>query len=68
MITPSRKQKKQHLITFQVSAEQDRLRSLREKVESQEIKLRRLRALRGQVNEHKENNNSLGMFIITSPA
>ncbi|XP_042895247.1 apoptosis-stimulating of p53 protein 1 isoform X3 [Parasteatoda tepidariorum] len=40
--------------------EGDRLRYLREKVELQELKLRRLRALRGQVEQHKSNNSNLG--------
>lgn len=38
----------------------DRLRYLRERVELQELKLRRLRALRGQVEQHKSNNSNLG--------
>ncbi|CAL1270247.1 unnamed protein product [Larinioides sclopetarius] len=38
----------------------DRLRHLRERVELQELKLRRLRALRGQVEQHKSNNSNLG--------
>ncbi|XP_054712510.1 apoptosis-stimulating of p53 protein 1-like isoform X2 [Uloborus diversus] len=40
--------------------ESDRLRHLRERVELQELKLRRLRALRGQVEQHKSNNSNLG--------
>ncbi|KFM66423.1 Apoptosis-stimulating of p53 protein 1, partial [Stegodyphus mimosarum] len=40
--------------------EGDRLRHLRERVELQELKLRRLRALRGQVEQHKSNNSNLG--------
>ncbi|KAG8197843.1 hypothetical protein JTE90_020120 [Oedothorax gibbosus] len=40
--------------------EGDRLRHLRDRVELQELKLRRLRALRGQVEQHKANNSNLG--------
>ncbi|XP_046543164.1 LOW QUALITY PROTEIN: apoptosis-stimulating of p53 protein 2-like [Haliotis rubra] len=42
-----------------LSAEQDRLRRLREKVETQELKLKKLRALRGQVEQHKASNGNL---------
>ena len=51
-----------HLINVessQVAAEHDRVRQLREKVESQEMKLKKLRALRGQVNDYKGSNNNL---------
>lgn len=37
----------------------ERLRHLREKVEAQELKLRRLRALRGQVGQQRVNNSNL---------
>lgn len=40
-------------------AEQQRLRALRERVQLQELKLRRLRALRGQVDQQHANNNNL---------
>lgn len=43
-----------------VAAEGERLRRLRERVEAQESKLRRLRALRGQVDLQKTYNVSLG--------
>lgn len=43
----------------QVAAEQDRLRRLRERVEAQELKLSRLRALRGQVDHGKATNAAL---------
>ncbi|XP_066901045.1 apoptosis-stimulating of p53 protein 2 isoform X3 [Halyomorpha halys] len=43
----------------QVAAEQDRLRRLRERVEAQELKLTRLRALRGQVDHGKATNAAL---------
>lgn len=43
----------------QVAAEHERLRRLRDRVEQQEMKLRKLRALRGQVDQNKTNNVSL---------
>ncbi|KAI5741966.1 hypothetical protein M8J77_001587 [Diaphorina citri] len=43
----------------QVAAEHERLRRLRDRVEQQELKLRKLRALRGQVDQNKMNNISL---------
>ncbi|XP_018319682.1 apoptosis-stimulating of p53 protein 2 isoform X2 [Agrilus planipennis] len=42
-----------------VQAETERLRRLKERVDAQELKLRKLRALRGQVDHHKQNNISL---------
>uniref|UniRef100_A0A1Y1M256 SH3 domain-containing protein n=2 Tax=Photinus pyralis TaxID=7054 RepID=A0A1Y1M256_PHOPY len=42
-----------------VQAETERLRRLRDRVDAQELKLRKLRALRGQVDHHKQNNISL---------
>lgn len=47
----------------QVAAEHERLRRLRDRVEAQELKLRKLRALRGQVDQNKLNNASLSEFI-----
>jgi hypothetical protein len=41
------------------------LRRLRDRVEAQELKLRKLRALRGQVDQNKLNNASLSKIIIT---
>ncbi|XP_023227401.1 apoptosis-stimulating of p53 protein 1-like isoform X1 [Centruroides sculpturatus] len=41
------------------SNDTERLRHLREKVEAQELKLRRLRALRGQVGQQRANNSNL---------
>ncbi|CAG0880482.1 unnamed protein product [Cyprideis torosa] len=41
------------------AADAERLRHLRERVEAQELKLRKLRALRGQVDQQKINNNGL---------
>ncbi|XP_041351520.1 apoptosis-stimulating of p53 protein 1-like isoform X2 [Gigantopelta aegis] len=43
----------------QLSSEQDRLRRLRDKVDTQELKLKKLRALRGQVEQHKTANGNL---------
>uniref|UniRef100_T1IMK5 SH3 domain-containing protein n=1 Tax=Strigamia maritima TaxID=126957 RepID=T1IMK5_STRMM len=51
--------KQQELRHHQMATENERLRRLREKVEAQELKLRKLRALRGQVDQQKANNNSL---------
>jgi len=44
------------------SAEGERLRRLRERVEAQESKLRRLRALRGQVDLQKTYNVTLSEY------
>lgn len=52
--------KSQEANEFAVAAESERLRRLRERVEAQESKLRRLRALRGQVDLQKTYNVSLG--------
>lgn len=46
----------QHL---QIAEENERLRKLRERVESQELKLKKLRALRGQAEQQKLNNGNL---------
>lgn len=46
----------------QVAAEHDRLRRLRDRVEAQEQKLRKLRALRGQVDQTKLNNVTLSEY------
>lgn len=51
-----RTQDAQHL---QIAAENERLRKLREQVESQELKLKKLRALRGQAEQQKINNGNL---------
>ncbi|KAF9794609.1 hypothetical protein SFRURICE_018672 [Spodoptera frugiperda] len=42
-----------------VAVEGERLRRLRERVEAQELKLRRLRALRGQLDRNKQANIAL---------
>ena len=46
-----------------MAAENERLRRLRERVEAQELKLRRLRALRGQLDQTNLNNVALSEFI-----
>ncbi|XP_074659122.1 apoptosis-stimulating of p53 protein 2-like isoform X2 [Tubulanus polymorphus] len=51
--------KQQDLKQQQVSAENERLFQLREKVEAQEMKLKKLRALRGQVDQQKMMNTNL---------
>lgn len=54
---------KQHEAKHQlVATEHERLRRLRDKVETQEQKLRKLRALRGQVDQTKLNNVSLSKY------
>jgi len=47
----------------QVAAEHERLRRLRDRVEAQEQKLRKLRALRGQVDQTKLNNATLSKYL-----
>ncbi|XP_078314634.1 apoptosis-stimulating of p53 protein 2-like isoform X6 [Crassostrea virginica] len=47
-------QRQQHII-----AEGDRLKKLRDRVESQEMKLKKLRALRGEVDKHRNTNGML---------
>lgn len=44
----------------QEASEQDRLRQLRENAHNQEAKLRRVRALRGQVEQKRLSNSKLG--------
>ncbi|XP_066244957.1 apoptosis-stimulating of p53 protein 2 isoform X1 [Euwallacea similis] len=51
--------KEQDARAQRVQAESERLRRLRDRVEAQELKLRKLRALRGQVDHQKQNNISL---------
>ncbi|XP_060530795.1 apoptosis-stimulating of p53 protein 2 isoform X2 [Cylas formicarius] len=51
--------KEQEARQQRVHAESERLRRLRERVDAQELKLRKLRALRGQVDHQKQNNISL---------
>ncbi|CAH1159137.1 unnamed protein product [Phyllotreta striolata] len=51
--------KEQEMRQQRVHAESERLRRLKERVDAQELKLRKLRALRGQVDQHKHNNISL---------
>lgn len=49
-------------------AEGERLRRLRERVEAQESKLRRLRALRGQADLQKSYNATLSKFHVINVA
>lgn len=42
-----------------IAAENDRLKKLREKVENQEMKLKKLRALRGEAEKYKNTNGSI---------
>ncbi|KAK9870749.1 hypothetical protein WA026_009711 [Henosepilachna vigintioctopunctata] len=51
--------KEQEARQQRVQAESERLRRLRDRVDAQELKLRKLRALRGQVDHHKQSNLSL---------
>lgn len=51
-------QRQQHII-----AEGDRLKKLRDRVESQEMKLKKLRALRGEVDKHRNTNGTLSKEI-----
>lgn len=51
--------KHQEARTHQVAAENERLRRLKDRVEAQELKLRKLRALRGQVDQDKITNGTL---------
>ncbi|XP_063538743.1 uncharacterized protein LOC134747983 isoform X5 [Cydia strobilella] len=50
---------RQHQVPLPVAVEGERLRRLRERVEAQELKLRRLRALRGQLDKNKQANIAL---------
>jgi len=50
--------KQQEYQQHQMASEYDRLRRLRDKVESQELKLRKLRQLRGQPDMANANNNA----------
>ena len=56
--------KQQEARHHQVAAENERLRRLRDRVEAQELKLRKLRALRGQVDQNKLNNASLSKYCL----
>ena len=46
-----------------ISSEADRVRKLRDRVEAQEAKLRKLRALRGQVDQQRITNGSLCKYL-----
>lgn len=56
--------KNQEIRNATAAAEGERLRRLRERVEAQESKLRRLRALRGQVDLQKTYNVTLSKYFI----
>jgi hypothetical protein len=58
--------KEQEARQQRVQAESERLRRLRDRVDAQELKLRKLRALRGQVDHQKQNNISLSESIFVS--
>ncbi|XP_065345902.1 apoptosis-stimulating of p53 protein 2 isoform X3 [Cloeon dipterum] len=51
--------KQQDVRSHAAAAEQERLRRLRAKVEAQELKLRKLRILRGQVDQNRVSNSAL---------
>lgn len=51
-------------VVRQVAVEGERLRRLRERVEAQELKLRRLKALRGQLDRNKQANIALSKYIM----
>lgn len=55
--------KQQEVRNAVANAEGERLRRLRERVEAQESKLRRLRALRGQVDLQKTYNVTLSEYL-----
>ena len=57
--------KQQELRHQQIASENERLRQLREKVEAQELKLKKLRALRGQANDQRAKNTSLSEYSAT---
>lgn len=56
--------KEQEARQQRVQAESERLKRLRERVDAQELKLRKLRALRGQVDHQKQNNISLSKYPV----
>ncbi|KAK7473670.1 hypothetical protein BaRGS_00035067 [Batillaria attramentaria] len=49
----------------QLASEQARLQKMRERVEAQELKLKKLRALRGQVDQYKASNGNLNSELET---
>ncbi|KAG1678236.1 Apoptosis-stimulating of p53 protein 1 [Nymphon striatum] len=51
--------KQQELRHQQMSGDKERLKTLRDRVDAQELKLRKLRALQGDVDQQKVNNNGL---------
>lgn len=55
--------KQQEARHAQVASESERLKKIRDRVESQELKLKKLRALKGQAEQYRTNNENLSMFI-----
>jgi hypothetical protein len=55
--------KQQDARSHAAAAEQERLRRLRARVEAQELKLRKLRALRGQVDQNRVSNTALSEYF-----
>lgn len=55
--------KQQDARSHAAAAEQERLRRLRARVEAQELKLRKLRALRGQVDQNRVSNTGLSEYF-----
>ncbi|CAL1529424.1 unnamed protein product [Lymnaea stagnalis] len=51
--------KQQEARHAQLASESERLRKIRERVESQELKLKKLRALKGQAEQYRANNGNL---------
>ena len=54
--------KRQEAAGHDAAAETERLRRLKERVHAQELKLRKLRALRGQVHQNKHTNATLSKY------
>lgn len=46
----------------QITVENERLKKLRDKIETQEMKLRKLRELRGEVEKQQSNNGNLSKY------
>ncbi|KAH9509365.1 hypothetical protein Btru_046849 [Bulinus truncatus] len=51
--------KQQEARHAQLASESERLRKIRERVESQELKLKKLRALKGQAEQYRSNNSNI---------
>lgn len=46
----------------QITVENERLKKLRDKIETQEMKLKKLRELRGEVEKQQSNNGNLSKY------